>query len=494
METGMRHALLVDFGSTYTKVRAVDLSTCRLVGTAQGPSTVSTDITIGLNKALNKLERAMGGLPDFAYRLGSSSAAGGLRMVTIGLVPELTAEAARLAALGAGAKVVGTFSYGLVAEDQAKIESLEPDVVLLAGGTDGGNTKFILGNARFLAQSALNAPVIVAGNRQVTNEVCEILRKYNKTAIATKNVMPSFGAIDIEAAQAEIREVFLKQIVHTKGLDRASAMLDGVTMPTPVAVLNAARLLAEGVGGSKGLGDLVIIDPGGATTDVHSACRGLPTNPRIIRRGLPDPYLKRTVEGDLGLRHNADSILQAEGAEGLARVAGLSVERVAQLVAALEADVESLPTSVDEAAIDFALGRAAINIAVERHAGHIQVVYGNEGPVTFQYGKDLSKVATIIGTGGILAHGRTPELTLAAALRGAEETMSLRPRTASLFLDKDYLLFACGLLAEVEPEAAFRLATSGIVRLQASGQPHALTNDTSGIASSTCAQIREPIS
>lgn len=494
METGTRHALLVDFGSTYTKVRAVDLSACRLAGTAQGPSTVATDVTIGLSKALDELARVMGGLPDFAYRLGSSSAAGGLRMVTIGLVPELTAEAARLAALGAGAKVVGTFSYGLVAEDQAKIESLEPDVVLLAGGTDGGNTKFILNNARFLAQSALNAPVIVAGNRQVTSEVCEVLRRHNKIAIATKNVMPSFGAIDIEAAQAEIREVFLRQIVHAKGLDRTSAMLDGVTMPTPVAVLNAARLLAEGAGGGRGLGDLIVVDPGGATTDVHSACSGLPTNPRIIRRGLPDPYLKRTVEGDLGLRHNAESILQAEGVEGLARVAELSVERVVKLVAALEANVEVLPTSVDEAAVDFALGRAAINIAMERHAGHIQVAYGNEGPVTFQYGKDLSKVATIIGTGGILAHGRTPELTLAAVLRGAEETMSLRPRAASLFLDKDYLLFACGLLAEVEPEAAFRLATSHLVRLHTPSQPHALPDDVLSAASSISVQFREPIS
>ena len=88
----MSMALLVDFGSTWTKVRAVDLEAARVVASAQGPSTVGSDITVGLEQALAALHATLGEVPRYRYRLGSSSAAGGLKMVTIGLVRELTAE------------------------------------------------------------------------------------------------------------------------------------------------------------------------------------------------------------------------------------------------------------------------------------------------------------------------------------------------------------------------------------------------------------------
>ena len=109
----MSHALLIDFGSTYTKLRAVDLESASVVASGQGPSTVASDVNSGLDAALADLEAHMGTLPEFRHRLASSSAAGGLRMVTVGLVPDLTAKAARQAALGAGAKVAGTCAFGV---------------------------------------------------------------------------------------------------------------------------------------------------------------------------------------------------------------------------------------------------------------------------------------------------------------------------------------------------------------------------------------------
>ena len=141
---GANAALLIDFGSTYTKLRAIDLDRRRILGSGQGPSTATTDIMIGMNAALADLERRLGSLPRFKYRLASRSAAGGLRMVTVGLVRELTAEAARRAALGAGARLVGTFAYRLTKADVEKIVACAPDILLLAGGTDGGNSEVIL--------------------------------------------------------------------------------------------------------------------------------------------------------------------------------------------------------------------------------------------------------------------------------------------------------------------------------------------------------------
>ena len=102
-------------------------------------------------------------------------------MVTIGLVRELTAEAARQAALGAGAKLVGTFAYRLTANDMRAIEGLAPDILLLAGGTDGGNSEVVLHNAERLAASPLACPIVVAGNRDIAEDVAAALQAAGKS-------------------------------------------------------------------------------------------------------------------------------------------------------------------------------------------------------------------------------------------------------------------------------------------------------------------------
>jgi uncharacterized protein (TIGR01319 family) len=458
----MSAALLIDFGSTYTKLRAVDLERRRILGSGQGPSTVATDITIGMKAALADLERHCGGLPRFRHRLASSSAAGGLRMVTIGLVRELTAEAARQAALGAGAKLVGTFAYRLTAADLARITELRPDIVLLAGGTDGGNCAVVLHNAAALAASALDCPIVYAGNRDAFDESRRLLGA--RLHAGTENVMPEFNVLNIEPARAAIRRVFIERIVHAKGIDRAAAEFDSVLMPTPEAVLEGARLLADGLPGTHGLGDLLVVDPGGATTDVHSIAAGEPA-PGVIPQGLPEPRVKRTVEGDLGMRHNAATVVAAAGLEAIARDAGVTPERAGTLLAQISADLERLPASAEESAFDRALARAAVGIAVRRHCGTTETVYTTTGPVTVQRGKDLSRVGAVIGTGGALAGSADPAAVLRMALADAAEPMALRPRTPRLLLDREYLLYACGLLQSVAPQAALELALGHLVEL-----------------------------
>jgi uncharacterized protein (TIGR01319 family) len=461
----MNAALLVDFGSTYTKVRAVDLDEARVIASAQGPSTVATDVCIGLDTALGALAARAGGLPRFRYRLGCSSAAGGLRMVTVGLVRELTAEAARQAALGAGARLVGSFAYRLTGDDMKRIDALAPDVVLLTGGTDGGNAEVILHNARALAAGAAAAPVVVAGNREATAEILSVLGAAGKTAIAADNVMPELNVLATDGARAAIRALFLERIVRSKGIDRAQRALDGVLMPTPAAVLDAARLLADGPGGAGGLGPLVVVDPGGATTDVHSLAAGEPSVPGTVRVGLPEPYAKRTVEGDLGMRHNAGAIVDALGLDAIAADAGLARAEAVALLERLARDMERLPAARAEEALDRALGRGAVRIAMRRHAGSAETVYTANGPVQVQRGKDLSGVALVIGTGGVIAASRDPAAVLAPALADPAEPASLRPRAARLCVDRGYALFAAGLLAQAEPAAAFRLACASLDEL-----------------------------
>jgi uncharacterized protein (TIGR01319 family) len=358
--------------------------------------------------------------------------------------------------LGAGAKLVGTFAYRLSHADIARIVELAPDILLLAGGTDGGNSEVILHNAAALGASALACPVVLAGNRDAADEA--LLKLRGREVIVCANVMPEFNVLDIEPARAAIRQVFIDRIVHAKGIDRAQAELDQVLMPTPAAVLEGAKLLADGCAGHSGMGALMVVDPGGATTDVHSVASGEPSSPGIIPQGLPEPRVKRTVEGDLGMRHNAGAIVDAAGLEEIARDARLGSTLIPALIEKISRDVEHLPQLPDEIALDQALVRAAIRLAVMRHCGSIATVYTATGPATVQYGKDLSGVAAVIGTGGALVHSRDPHAVLQMSLADAANPLSLRPKRPKLLLDSEYMLYACGLLGSVEPQAAMQLA------------------------------------
>jgi uncharacterized protein (TIGR01319 family) len=272
------------------------------------------------------------------------------------------------------------------------------------------------------------------------------------------NVMPEFNVLDIEPARAAIRRVFIERIVHAKGIDRAQAQFDRVLMPTPAAVMEGARLIADGCQGSPGLGELLVVDPGGATTDVHSVADGEPSDPGVIPQGLPESRVKRTVEGDLGMRHNAATVVQAIGLESIAANAGLAPARASKLLERIANDMELLPQSADEIALDQALVCAAVQQAVVRHCGTIATVYTAAGPATVQYGKDLSNVAAVVGTGGALVHSRDPYAVLKMTLASSADPMSLRPRRPKFLLDREYVLYACGLLASVEPHAALELA------------------------------------
>ena len=213
----MKAVLLIDFGSTYTKVTAVDLDAPQLLGTAQSYTTVEEDVSIGLEKALAQLTRQTGPL-NFQERYACSSAAGGLRMIASGLVPSLTAEAAKRAALGAGAKVVKTYAYELTEEDLEEIQALKPDIFLLCGGTDGGNQDCVIHNAMMLAGMAPCFPIVLAGNRAASRACEQTLAQGGHEVIPCQNVMPTFNQLNIEPCQKVIREVFLRRIVAAKGL------------------------------------------------------------------------------------------------------------------------------------------------------------------------------------------------------------------------------------------------------------------------------------
>ncbi len=451
-------ALFVDFGSTFTKIVLVDLANEVVLGRIQTPSTVDTDITVGLRRGLEEVGRILGGLPSYHHKLATSSAAGGLRMVAIGLVPDLTVEAAKRAVLGAGAKVVGVYAYQLTEKEIKELEKAAPDIVLLAGGTDGGNRENVLHNADKLSRAALTAPIIYAGNKAVSDEVRDKLTAGSKDVVITDNVMPEIGILQVEQVRAVIRELFIRRIIDAKGLKQAERFIDGILMPTPTAVLNAAKLLANGTPAESGFGELAVVDVGGATTDIHSVAVGAPTQAGVVQKGLPEPFAKRTVEGDLGMRYNASTIVQAVGKEQFRKQVQ---DRVPDLDGALEtfhAKPETLPGTASEEVLDVELARAATHLAMDRHAGVIEVAYGPMGQYHIQHGKDLRELKTVIGTGGPLIFGPDPASVLRETLYTDANPFSLKPQQPEFYIDEKYLLYAIGLMAELYPDKALRIA------------------------------------
>ena len=448
--------LLIDIGSTYTKAIVVDLERECILASAKALTTVATGIDHGVAAAIASVTGSMTpiGREDV---IACSSAAGGLRMISVGLIPEYSAEAAKRAALGAGAKIVGQFCHQLSRTEIVEIEALDPDIILLAGGTDGGNDKVILHNAAMLAQSGVTAPIIVAGNKCAQDAIAQELLAAGKVCKLVGNVMPDIGRLEVDSCRQAIREVFIANIVKAKGLDRAEILVGNLIMATPAAVMAAATLLSQGSGNIGGMGELVVIDVGGATTDVYSVANSAPVSAAVVLRGLPEPYAKRTVEGDLGVRHNIATL------QALGQALGLKLNEDA--IAAFAADPSRLPGNEAERQVDTELARLAVKISFDRHVGRLEASYGPHGEILLQTGKNLSEVRTVIGTGGPLAHASDPAAMLKNVLADSSEKRLLKPEAAEFYVDSGYSLYAMGLLAQTEPQIALRIMKRGLRRV-----------------------------
>lgn len=466
----MNAYLAIDFGSTYTKLTAIDLDNEVILATAKDITTVEDDIMIGFNKAFNKLKTEINiksnfDSINFVNKTACSSAAGGLKMVAIGLVPELTAEAAKKAALGAGARVIKTYAYELNSRELEEIKNTPLDIILLAGGTDGGNKDCIVHNAKMLAEFEIDVPVVVAGNKAASDEVEEILKNAGIDCYITENVMPFINKLNVEPSREEIRKVFMNKIVEAKGMKKAEEFIRGILMPTPAAVLKASEILAAGTDEEDGLGDLIVVDIGGATTDIHSIAKGEPTKPSVMIKGLEEPYAKRTVEGDLGMRYSAIALLEASGTRKIRNYLHDSLKQIdvkAQCQFRHD-NIKMVPQSDEEIKFDEAMAKVATELAMTRHCGVLECVYTPMGTMFNQSGKDLTETPYVIGTGGVIIHSLNPKDILKAGNFNEQDPIHLKPMNPKFLVDKTYILSAMGLLAQEYPNTAIRIMKKYLV-------------------------------
>jgi uncharacterized protein (TIGR01319 family) len=220
----------------------------------------------------------------------------------------------------------------------------------------------------------------------------------------------------------------------------------------------AMELLSEGCEGESGIGDLIAVDVGGATTDIYSMADGMPEGMNTVFKGIPEPFAKRTVEGDIGMRYSVHGILEAAGADRLSKISGIRRSRVEELVAWLRENTDSVPDGNEELErLDHALASMAIETAVARHAGTMEETYTMMGLTYVQTGKNLTHVKQIVVTGGSLIHTKDTAAIAKYAQYSPAQPMSLRPKNADIWVDRSYILAAMGLLSKHYPQVALRI-------------------------------------
>lgn len=445
----MSVAVCVDIGSTFTKAMLVGTDRGELLATAAHPTTVGTDVLDGVDACRSALAAQDRQARD-AEVLACSSAGGGLRIAVVGNEELVTAEAGRRVALNSGGKVVAVLAAA-ASEDPAdlggSLRGAAPDVVLLTGGTDGGNAEMLLAGARAVARSGWQGPVVVAGNVHARDAVGEILG--DRPHVVADNVVPRIGELAPDSARAAIREMFLRHVIGGKGLSSRPEFVAMVRGATPDLVLAGVELLAGDRDRTAGDG-VVVVDVGGATTDVHSVVDLDPETAELGREVVASVTASRTVEADLGMRWSAETTADAGVQEGLLE----ETPDLRNAAARRVADPGYLPAGDDEVAHDELLAGAAVGVALRRHAGRARVVLGPDGRVVERTGKDLREVSLLVGSGGVLRTDPATGARVLAGVVGEAPGGWQLPRSARTVVDRDHVLAAAGLLATDHPDAA----------------------------------------
>jgi uncharacterized protein (TIGR01319 family) len=445
----------VDVGSTFTKAVAVDTASGALLASASHPTTIDTDVMDGVDAVLAELA---GQGADVDEVRACSSAGGGLRLAIVGQERLVTAEAGRRVGLSAGAKVVHVSAGPLDTAGLAALRADRPDVVLLVGGTDGGDEEVVHHNAGRLARSGPRVPYVVACNADARDDVAAVLRGARHRVIATANVVPRIGVLDPMPARLAIREVFIAHVIGGKKLSRGPRFARLVRGATPDLVLAGVEVLADGAAGVPGAGDVLVVDVGGATSDVYSVLTPDPEQEAARGRDVVETLWRaRTVEGDLGMRWSAPGVVAAAVRERLIED-GSALERdLREAARTRHDDVGQVPApgarGDHDRDLDARLAALALTVALRRHSRPDETPEGVRIPA-----RDLTRVQLVVGSGGVLRHADASRRALVMAPATSDHQGGWRvPEQADVVVDTRYLLAAAGLLAPDHPRAAASL-------------------------------------
>lgn len=466
--------LAIDVGSTTTKAilfARTDAGFCR-VAEGNVPTTVEApheDVMIGVRGAVARIEAVTGrrlmadgelirperGGEGVDLFVATSSAGGGLQMLVSGVVRELTGESAERVALGAGAIVLDVQAIDdgrQVIERIQRIRGLRPDMILLSGGTDGGDFSHVLEMAEIVRDADpkprfgqdFRLPVIYAGNADAAEQVTAALSRVADVRVCP-NIRPRLEIEVAGPAREQIHQLFLDHVMqHAPGYNNLVAWARGKILPTPSAVGEILALASSSFGVN-----IVAVDIGGATTDVFSVEQGV---------------FHRTVSANLGMSYSLANVAAQAGLANVMRWLPFEVSE-SELRNWL-ANKMIRPTTLSQTARDLVIEQAAAREALRLAlAHHRQLIVGLKGvqqarsidealdqKPTGETRVDLLQVDLLIGSGGVLSHAPRRAQALQMMIDG------LQPEgVTALYVDSVFMLPHLGVLARSEPEIALDL-------------------------------------
>jgi len=471
----MQFILVTDVGSTTTKARFFHKrgDEWRFLVAGEAPTTVEApyeDVTLGVRNAVREVEELTGHviltedgngiiLPSESDKgvdiyCTTSSAGGGLQMMVAGNVKSITAESANRAALGAGAIVMDVIAIDDEREDYQKIQrirTLRPDMILLAGGTDGGTTAHVLEIAELIKAAnpmprlgaGYKLPLIFAGNKDVRPQITQLLGE-NFALSMVDNIRPVLEQEVIEPARRNVHELFMEHVMsHAPGYDKLMKWTDVDIMPTPAGEGIAMQLIAKNYKMNT-----IGVGLGGATTNVYSIFEG---------------HFVRSVSANLGMSYSICNVLKETGVNNIARWIPFEVEKkdVINMLRNKMIRPTTIPDTLEELIIEHAVAREAIRLGYEHHKTLATRLKGVrverdladifEQALASTY-IDMMKINVIVGTGGLLSH----------APRRIQSMMILadafQPEGVTrMFQDSVFMMPHLGVLSTVYPEATWQI-------------------------------------
>ena len=440
--------LVAEIGSTTTIVNAFNIHNQDPVFLGRGVAntTVDTDVTKGLQQAIEELTRFLDvDSVEYSEMFASSSAAGGLRMTVHGLVYEMTVRASKEAALNAGANIHLVTANKITDRDLSKIIEIDPNIILIAGGTDYGEKETALYNIKRILELDLKIPIIYAGNIENQEEIKVIFKnkEMEKYLKIVENVYPRVDYLNIIPLRKVIYETFEENIIHAKGMNNILDMVNQKIMPTPGSVMESTMILKEN------LGNIITIDVGGATTDIHSV--SIPSDD-FLKFQEGEPLSKRTVEGDLGVFINHNNVIELIHKTELINKILITDSEYKDILK----DYSYIPKSKMEKDFVFELTKKCAELALDRHVGDLKKVYTSSGLKIIPEGKDLSQVEYIVLTGGALINLDNTESIIFDYIK-RNPTKLLPRKSVEILRDYDYILSSVGVLSLKYPNIAFTL-------------------------------------
>lgn len=474
-KSDIQSILATDCGSTTTKAILIEKrnGVFRLIVRGEAPTTVEApveDVTQGVLNAVAEVQELAGRqiLTDDGKAIikpfdektkkgvdiyvSTSSAGGGLQMMVTGVVKTMSGESATRAALGAGAivmDVLATNDGRLPHQKIQRIRHLRPDMILLSGGVDGGNTKQVIGLAEIIAAASPKArlgvgyelPVLYAGNKEAREQIKNALG--NKVALdITDNLRPSMEKENLMPTRQKIQHLFLEHVMsHAPGYPHLMELTDVPIMPTPGAVGDIMQLISK----KKGI-TVVGADIGGATTDVFSVFQGI---------------YNKSVSANYGMSYSISNVFAEAGLENVMRWVPFEMDErdLRNRVKNKMIRPTTIPSLIEELIVEQACAREALRLSFDQHRSLAVGLKGVQqertiGDVfdqtmTGESLVNLKDLNMLIGSGGVLSHAPRRQQTAMMLIDSF-----LPEGITQLTVDSIFMMPQLGVLATVQEEAA----------------------------------------